>query len=180
MSSGRTSGSCCDGLSWPAAPATCASGSFTGKIFMGDPGKQDWQPWRWVFDLDFVHNPQHLDIVIGRIHDKGPRLGIRGPVCGQLPCCHPNTPGPDITCWTCVPQRKGARTQRTQGALRHRKNRLYVQYVQAHGHIARREVSELCRITSCQAGYLLRKMAERGLLCRVGQGRATVYEKVQC
>jgi hypothetical protein len=23
-----------------------------------------------VFDLDFAHNPQHLNIVIGRIHDK--------------------------------------------------------------------------------------------------------------
>jgi ATP-dependent DNA helicase RecG len=55
---------------------------------------------------------------------------------------------------------------------------MILQYVQAHGHIARREVSELCRITSRQAGYLLQKMAERGLLRRVGKGRATVYEKV--
>jgi len=60
------------------------------------------------------------------VHHR-PCLGIGSPIRSQLPCCHRNTLCPEITYWTCVPQRKDARTQRMQGALRHHKNRLFVQ-----------------------------------------------------
>lgn len=56
---------------------------------------------------------------------------------------------------------------------------MVLQYVKAHGKIARRDVANLCRITNRQANYLLKKMTERGLLKLVGKGRASAYEIVQ-
>jgi len=52
---------------------------------------------------------------------------------------------------------------------------MILQYVAAHGGIARREAAELCRISRRRAGYLLQKMTERGMLERVARGRSTFY-----
>lgn len=50
------------------------------------------------------------------------------------------------------------------------------QYIQAHGQITRREVVELCRLSENQAGYLLKKLTERGELELVGSGRGAHYK----
>ena len=52
---------------------------------------------------------------------------------------------------------------------------MILQYVRAHGRITRREVMELCRVNENQAGYLLRKLLDRGRLRLVGSGRAAYY-----
>ena len=54
---------------------------------------------------------------------------------------------------------------------------MVLQYIRAHGHIARRDAANLCRISKRQATYLLKKMTDRGLVKRSGKGRATVYEE---
>jgi ATP-dependent DNA helicase RecG len=54
---------------------------------------------------------------------------------------------------------------------------MVLQYIRAHGQIARREVADLCRISKRQASYLLKKMTDRGLVKRIGKGRATVYKE---
>lgn len=54
---------------------------------------------------------------------------------------------------------------------------MILQYVRAHGHIARRDAAKLCRLTNSQASYRLQKMTMRGLLIRVGKGAATVYKE---
>jgi ATP-dependent DNA helicase RecG len=48
-------------------------------------------------------------------------------------------------------------------------------YVDAHGKIARREVVELCRVSSNQARYLLKTLTDQGLLELVGVGRGAHY-----
>jgi ATP-dependent DNA helicase RecG len=50
------------------------------------------------------------------------------------------------------------------------------QFVQAHGQITRREVVELCRLSKNQAGYLLKKLTERGDLRLMGSGRGAHYK----
>ena len=52
---------------------------------------------------------------------------------------------------------------------------MILQYVRAHGRITRRDVVELCRVNENQAGYLLRKLADRGRLGLVGSGRSAYY-----
>ena len=55
---------------------------------------------------------------------------------------------------------------------------MILQYVQAHGRIARRDVVELCRVNENQAAYLLKKLVRRGRLRLIGRGRAAHYEIV--
>jgi ATP-dependent DNA helicase RecG len=52
---------------------------------------------------------------------------------------------------------------------------MVLQYVRAHGRITRREVAELCQISSPQARNLLTKLVEKGLLSRHGQRRGIFY-----
>lgn len=55
---------------------------------------------------------------------------------------------------------------------------MVLQYVEKHGRITRREAAELCRISGPQAYRLLNRLAEQGLLTRVGKrGRGVVYRK---
>ena len=54
---------------------------------------------------------------------------------------------------------------------------MILEYVQRHGHIARRDVVELGQLTVGQASYRLKEMTKRGLLVRVGKGAATVYKR---
>ncbi len=66
-------------------------------------------------------------------------------------------------------------TRRTQSLDRTQLEQIILEYVEAYGQISRREASALCRLTDRQAGYLLQKLMERGVLRRVGRGPATVY-----
>lgn len=54
-----------------------------------------------------------------------------------------------------------------------------LQYVRAHGQIARRDVMQLCRLTAGQARYRLQKMTKYGKLIRLGKGSATIYKEPQ-
>ena len=49
------------------------------------------------------------------------------------------------------------------------------QYVQEYGRITRRDVVELCRVSSHQAYYLLRKLHTEGQLEMAGSGRNVYY-----
>jgi len=53
---------------------------------------------------------------------------------------------------------------------------IILEYVKAHGRITRREVVELCKVTSPQAKRLLAKLEKQGKLVRRGQKRGTYYE----
>lgn len=51
------------------------------------------------------------------------------------------------------------------------------QYVQTHGSISRREVAELCKISSPQAYRLLQRLVKNGVMTKIGGvGRAVRYE----
>jgi ATP-dependent DNA helicase RecG len=50
-----------------------------------------------------------------------------------------------------------------------------LKHVKEHGGISRREAAELCRLSSPQARYLLKRLVDKGLLTIRGRGRATVY-----
>lgn len=64
---------------------------------------------------------------------------------------------------------------RTRGFEPLQMEQMVMQYVHKHGRITRRDAAELCRVSLRQAGYILRKMTERGALKRTGKGRATAY-----
>ena len=51
------------------------------------------------------------------------------------------------------------------------------QYVKAHGRITRREVVELCKITSRQAAHLLKKLVDKGVLVLKGERKGSYYER---
>lgn len=70
---------------------------------------------------------------------------------------------------------KPAAYVRTRGFERLQMEQMVLQYVQAHGEIARRDVVNLCRVSEHQAGYLLKKLVERGELRLVGKGRGAHY-----
>ncbi len=48
-------------------------------------------------------------------------------------------------------------------------------WVEAHGKITRRDVSSLCRLTLRQAGYVLKRMSDKGVVDLVGMGRNAYY-----
>jgi len=54
---------------------------------------------------------------------------------------------------------------------------MILQYVRAHGQIARRDVMQLCRLSAGQARYRLQKMSKHGQLIRLGKGSATIYKE---
>ncbi len=54
---------------------------------------------------------------------------------------------------------------------------MVLQFVQAHGRITRKQVSELCRISSTQAKYLLTCMVGQGSLIIHGKTRGAYYGK---
>jgi len=70
---------------------------------------------------------------------------------------------------------KPAAYVRTRGFERPRMEQMILQYVQAHGKIARRDVVELCRVSGHQARYLLKTLVDRGALRLVGRGRGAHY-----
>ena len=71
---------------------------------------------------------------------------------------------------------RGKATVRAKGFEPLQTEQMVLQYVRAQGSITRRDVVELCRVSEHQAGYLLRKLAERGVLGLVGRGRGAHYE----
>lgn len=70
---------------------------------------------------------------------------------------------------------KPAAYVRTRGFERLQMEQMILQYVQAHGGIARRDVVKLCRVSENQAGYLLKKLVDRDELRLVGKGRGAHY-----
>ncbi|MGA9350775.1 MAG: RNA-binding domain-containing protein [Anaerolineae bacterium] len=68
---------------------------------------------------------------------------------------------------------------RARGFEAEQMKQMILQYVRAHGRIARREVMELCRINENQAGYLLKRLAQQGQLLLVGKGRSAYYESAK-
>jgi len=64
---------------------------------------------------------------------------------------------------------------RTRGFERLQMEQMILQYVEAHGKIARRDVVGLCRVSENQARYLLQTLADRGALELVGRGRGAHY-----
>ena len=66
---------------------------------------------------------------------------------------------------------------RARGFEPEQMEQMVLQYVRAHESISKREETGLCRISERQATYLLQKMANRGLIERVGKGRDTVYTR---
>ena len=64
---------------------------------------------------------------------------------------------------------------RTHGFERRQMEQMILQFVQAHGQIARRNVMDLCRVDEDQASYLLGRLVEDGRLRLVGRGRGAHY-----
>ena len=52
---------------------------------------------------------------------------------------------------------------------------MILQVVRAHGRIARKYAAELCRLSVNQASYLLKTMADRGIIRLIGKGRTAHY-----
>jgi ATP-dependent DNA helicase RecG len=70
---------------------------------------------------------------------------------------------------------KPAAYVRTRGFERLQMEQMILQYVEAHGEIARRDVVNLCRVSGNQARYLLKTLVDRGALELVGAGRGAHY-----
>ena len=66
---------------------------------------------------------------------------------------------------------------RRRGFDRIQMEQMILQYVQAHGSIARRDVAELCRVSLRRATYLLDRLVGSQALTRVGGGRSIRYER---
>ncbi|MFN3762261.1 MAG: hypothetical protein ACK4WK_03550 [Anaerolineae bacterium] len=64
---------------------------------------------------------------------------------------------------------------RRRGFDRPQMEQMILEYVRSYGHIARRDVMDLCRVNRQQAIYLLRQMVKAGHLERWGSGRNIVY-----
>ena len=73
---------------------------------------------------------------------------------------------------------KPAAYVRTRGFEPLQMEQMILQYVQAHGEIARRDVVALCRVSENQAGYLLKKLVDHNKLQLVGAGRSAHYVPV--
>ena len=74
---------------------------------------------------------------------------------------------------------KPAAYVRTRGFERPQMEQMILQYVQAYGEIARRDVVELCRVSDNQARYLLETLVGRGALKLVGRGRGAHYVQTE-
>lgn len=53
---------------------------------------------------------------------------------------------------------------------------MVLQYVKKHGKITRKEVAELCRVSSDQAKRVLGRLHDAGRLTRCGEHRGVYYE----
>ena len=56
---------------------------------------------------------------------------------------------------------------------------MVLQYVGAHGRIARRDAVELCNLSEDQASHLLRRLTEKGKLDQKKRGRGTFYVEAE-
>lgn len=54
---------------------------------------------------------------------------------------------------------------------------MVIQYVKAHGKITRKEVVELCKVTSRQATHLLKKLVDKDVLVLKGERKGAYYEQ---
>ena len=52
---------------------------------------------------------------------------------------------------------------------------MIVKFVEQHGQMTRSDAAELCQLDPGAAGYLLRKMRDKGVLDMVGQKRGAHY-----
>ena len=64
---------------------------------------------------------------------------------------------------------------RQRGFEPFQQEQLVLQYVQAHGRIARRQVAELCRISPPHATRVLARLVRKGELAMHGRKRGTWY-----
>ncbi|MBI4703445.1 MAG: putative DNA binding domain-containing protein [Deltaproteobacteria bacterium] len=64
---------------------------------------------------------------------------------------------------------------RQRGFEQQQQEQMVVQYVQAHGRIARRDAADLCRLSSAQARDLLARLVRKGLILQREAGRRAFY-----
>lgn len=66
---------------------------------------------------------------------------------------------------------------RTRGFEPIQQEQMAIQYVKVHGRITRREVIDLCKITSRQATHLLKKLVNKKILVLKGERKGAYYEQ---
>jgi len=66
---------------------------------------------------------------------------------------------------------------RTRGFEPIQQEQMVIQYVKAHGRITRKEVVDLCKVTSRQATHLLKKLVDKGVLVPKGERKGAYYEQ---
>ena len=54
---------------------------------------------------------------------------------------------------------------------------MVIQYIEAHGRITRKEIVNLCKITSRQATHLLKKLVDKEILVLKGERKGAYYEQ---
>lgn len=78
--------------------------------------------------------------------------------------------------WLSAFEIDGIRAKQPKRGKDHTKNmQMILQFTRAFGKIARRDVTELCRLTPSQASELLRRIVKGGYLQQEGRGCATHY-----
>lgn len=66
---------------------------------------------------------------------------------------------------------------RTRGFEPVQQEQMVIQYVNAHRRVTRREVIDLCKITSRQATHLLKKLVDKKILVLKGEKKGAYYEQ---
>ncbi len=66
---------------------------------------------------------------------------------------------------------------RTRGFEPIQQEQMVIQYVEVHGRITRREVIDLCKITSRQATHSLKKLVDKKILVLKGERKGAHYEQ---
>ncbi|MDO9575400.1 MAG: ATP-binding protein [bacterium] len=66
---------------------------------------------------------------------------------------------------------------RTRGFEPIQQEQMVIQYIEAHGRITRKEIVDLCKITSRQATHLLKKLVDKEILVLKGERKGAYYEQ---
>lgn len=90
---------------------------------------------------------------------------------------HGSTKGRSYTLSVAVYQRQGNKAAYTRqaGFAAIQQEQMVLSYVAQHGRIKRAEVMELCRLSSSQAGKLLKSLKARGKIVQYGQLKGAFY-----
>ncbi len=120
---------------------------------------------------DFVPSIQKPDAAVRATLEKLAEAGLLEP--------HGTGRGRTYTLSANLYRKAGKKAEyiRQAGFAPIQQKQMVLNYIEKHGSIKRADAADLCHISLFQASRLLKRLSDNGLVCQIGQGKGTRYER---